>query len=164
MAAPVDPGTFTDHTPALADAVDARFAPLFTTLDGNVDTDSIADGVATPALLSPISWQSVPIVNGIGGTLDFFKDHLGFVRLRQKAYTHGGSVTLTPGETVFTLPPGYRPGTTIYLRLNRITVGAGSSALGTIAIFSNGVAIMNCGEGVTSSMFHVILGFWLAEG
>lgn len=128
MAAPVNPNSnYVPHTTAVADQVDASFAPLYNALDKTkvgLDAASIQDGMLALGLLVQEAWQSVALVGATWtpATLEFRKDPLGVVRMR--GVPHSISANIGAGVTLTTLPVGYRPGAQIAIPVSFPQTGA----------------------------------------
>jgi hypothetical protein len=167
MAAPVNP--FPNYVPAAltdGDQIDASFATLYNALDRSkvgLDAASVKDGMLVPALLVIDPWQSVTL----GGptwspnTLEFYKDSMSIVRIKPKAYVVSGSDVAN--AVLATLPAGWRPGVTSYIRYVA-TNGANGIGTGSMSIDTAGVIrALGTGVGPANPNIRIVGGVFRAE-
>jgi hypothetical protein len=75
-----------------------------------LDTANLADGAVTAAKIeAQQAWQTTALA-GLSGSLRYYKDSLGIVRVRGDGFS--AAAIVTAGTTLLTLPAGYRPGVT----------------------------------------------------
>lgn len=172
MAAPVDP--FPNFVPAAltdGDQVDARFTALFVALDrskpsGGLDAASIQDGIVVPGLTVVDPWQALTL-GGAGPwsptTLEFYKDLMGIVRIKPKGYAVFSGFSVPSGTVIATLPAGYRPGVTSYIRFLYVQVGGPSSGYGWCSVSTAGVITQGSPMSATTTFTLAFAGNFRAE-
>ena len=126
--------------------------------EGNIsdNTDNIAslntaiEGWVGSQIVPATAFSTSPAINFKGNK------KLGVISI--DAYLTKGSVGIVAGETLFVLPEGFRPYTTIYIRGGCLAAGTSTSGWTTLSISASGIVsvgsiVTRFGDGIVRDLY-----------
>lgn len=126
--------------------------------EGNISTNTDSITALNTAVDGWVGSQIIPAAAFSASPAVGFRSNKKLGLLRLSGYLTKGNSAITSGETLFVLPEGHRPRTTIYIRGGCFANGATSSGLGVITISASGIVAISGivyagGDGIMNNLY-----------